>query len=135
MWRDSFPECGAGNTDGTAMSGAVDVRGKRVTVAGLGGVGGGVGVSEGVGGEGVAGLGRFGGGIGVSKWLVAQGARVLVTDKEPTEKLAGSVKQLEGLPIEYRLGEHREEDFTTGCDLVVTSPAVPPTNAYLMAAR
>ena len=28
----------------------------------------------------VMGLGRFGGGIGVTRWLVAQGARVTVTD-------------------------------------------------------
>src|SRR5688572_19195578 len=81
----------------------------------------------------VAGLGRFGGGIEVSRWLVAQGARVLVTDRDPAEKLAESVKKLEGLPIEFRLGEHRAEDFTSA-DLVVTSPAIPPTNPYLQAA-
>jgi UDP-N-acetylmuramoylalanine--D-glutamate ligase len=91
-----------------------DVRNKRVTVAGLG---------------------RFGGGIAVTRWLVGQGAaRVLVTDKDPAEKLAESVKQLEGLPVEFRLGEHRESDFIDA-DLVVTSPALPPTNPYLRAAR
>jgi UDP-N-acetylmuramoylalanine--D-glutamate ligase len=91
-----------------------DVRNKRVTVAGLG---------------------RFGGGIAVTRWLVEQGAaRVLVTDKDPAEKLADSVKKLEGLPVEFRLGEHREEDFA-GVDLVVTSPALPPTNTYLAAAK
>jgi UDP-N-acetylmuramoylalanine--D-glutamate ligase len=90
-----------------------DLRGKRVTVAGLG---------------------RFGGGIEVSRWLVAQGARVLVTDRDPAEKLAESVKKLEGLSIEFRLGEHRESDFRS-TDLVVTSPAIPPHNQYLKAAR
>jgi UDP-N-acetylmuramoylalanine--D-glutamate ligase len=90
-----------------------EVRGKRVTVAGLG---------------------HFGGGIEVSRWLVAQGARVRVTDKESPAKLADSVEKLKGLPIEYRLGEHRESDFTD-CDLVVTSPAIPPKNQYLTAAR
>ena len=82
----------------------------------------------------VAGLGRFGGGIEVSRWLVAQGARVLVTDRDPAEKLAESVKKLDSLPIEFRLGEHREADFTSA-DLVVTSPAIPPHNPYLKAAR
>lgn len=82
----------------------------------------------------VAGLGHFGGGIEVSRWLAGQGARVLVTDKEKPEKLADSVEKLKGLPIEFRLGEHRVEDFTN-CDLVVTSPAIPPTNQYLTAAR
>jgi UDP-N-acetylmuramoylalanine--D-glutamate ligase len=82
----------------------------------------------------VAGLGRFGGGIAVTRWLVEQGAsRVLVTDKDPAEKLAESVKKLGDLPVEFRLGEHREEDFTAA-DLVVTSPAVAPTSPYLTAA-
>src|SRR4051812_43925747 len=91
-----------------------DVRNKRVTVVGLG---------------------RFGGGIGVTRWLVEQGAaRVLVTDKDSAEKLADSVKALEGLPIERRLGEHREE-FSTSADLVVPPPAVPPTSPYLLAAK
>ncbi|MGH7215014.1 MAG: UDP-N-acetylmuramoyl-L-alanine--D-glutamate ligase [Tepidisphaeraceae bacterium] len=90
-----------------------DVRNKRVTVAGLG---------------------RFGGGISVAKWLVAEGAKVLVTDRDPAEKLADSVKQLDGLPIEFRLGGHRHEDFSSP-DLVVTSPAIPPTNEFLQTAR
>src|SRR5687768_15081697 len=91
-----------------------DVRNKRVTVAGLG---------------------RFGGGIAVTRWLVEQGAAsVLVTDKDPADKLAESVRKLEGLPVEFRLGEHREADFA-GADLVVTSPALPPTNKYLQAAK
>jgi UDP-N-acetylmuramoylalanine--D-glutamate ligase len=82
----------------------------------------------------VVGLGRFGGGIEVSRWLCQQGARVLVTDREVAEKLSDSLKKLEGLPIEYRLGEHRKDDFCS-CDLVVTSPAVPLTNEFLQAAR
>ncbi len=89
-----------------------DVRNKRVTVAGLG---------------------RFGGGIAVSRWLVEQGARVTVTDQKPRADLADSVAQLEGLPIEYHLGEHRIEDFTDA-DLVVASPAIPRRGEYLQAA-
>src|SRR5688500_8351322 len=82
----------------------------------------------------VAGLGQFGGQIAAARWLVAQGARVLVTDRSPAEKLAASVRELDGLPIEFRLGEHRTEDFTSA-DLVVASPAIPPHNEYLVAAR
>ncbi len=82
----------------------------------------------------VAGLGRFGGQIAAARWLVRQGARVLVTDQAPPEKLADSVKQLKDLRIEFRLGEHRVEDFTRA-DLVVASPALPPHNPYLLAAR
>lgn len=65
----------------------------------------------------VAGLGKFGGQIAAAKWLVGQGAKVLVTDRSPAEKLASSVTELDGLPIEFRLGEHRTDDFTTA-DLI-----------------
>lgn len=82
----------------------------------------------------VMGLGRFGGGLGVAKWLHTQGANVLVTDMADAETLAGPFAKLpEG--IETRLGEHIESDFTTA-DLVVASPAVakPWNNPYLNAA-
>jgi UDP-N-acetylmuramoylalanine--D-glutamate ligase len=82
----------------------------------------------------VAGLGRFGGGIAVSRWLVEQGARVLVTDLAPAETLSDSIKQLEGLEIEYHLGGHHEEDFSCA-DLVVASPAIPRTDHYLQIAK
>ena len=58
--------------------------------------------------------------------LCGEGAKVLVTDKQSHEYLKDSVAQLAGLPIEFRLGEHRVEDFTSA-DLVVISPAIPPT--------
>ena len=82
----------------------------------------------------VQGLGRFGGGIAVSRWLAQQQAKVLVTDQARPDVLAGSIKELEGLPIEYRLGEHCVEDFTSA-DLIVASPAIPPGNLFLQAAR
>lgn len=82
----------------------------------------------------VAGLGRFGGAIAAAQWLARQGAKVLVTDKSPAEKLTDSVRQLDGYPITFRLGEHRVTDFTD-TDLVVASPAIRPTNEYLVAAR
>ena len=82
----------------------------------------------------VFGLGHFGGGIAVARWLVEQGARVLVTDKETSEKLAESVAHLADLPIEYRLGDQNEADFSSA-DLIVTSPAVKPGNALLEVAR
>jgi UDP-N-acetylmuramoylalanine--D-glutamate ligase len=81
----------------------------------------------------VAGLGHFGGGIAVARWLVEQGSKVLVTDREPAEKLADSIQQLAGLPIDYHLGGHRECDFTDA-QMVVTSPAVPPSSPYIQAA-
>jgi len=41
----------------------------------------------------VMGLGHFGGGIAVAKWLAAQGAKVLVTDRQEAGKLKESVDQ------------------------------------------
>jgi UDP-N-acetylmuramoylalanine--D-glutamate ligase len=82
----------------------------------------------------IAGVGHFGGSVAAAKWLAGQGARLLITDKAPPGKLADALGTLQGVPAEYRLGEHREEDFTRA-DLVVASPAISPGNPYLQAAR
>lgn len=90
----------------------------------------------------VMGLGAFGGGVGVARWLAGQGARVLVTDGKPADKLAASVAALDDLvragAVTLRLGEHDERDFTKErADLVVVNPAVPTPwdNPYLKAAE
>ena len=81
------------------------------------------------------GLGRFGGGVGVTRFLAERGADVLVTDTLSAEDLRGSLDRLADLPgVRYRLGEHREEDFTAAA-LVVVNPAVPPGNRFVQAAR
>ncbi|MFA9478787.1 UDP-N-acetylmuramoyl-L-alanine--D-glutamate ligase [Phycisphaerales bacterium AB-hyl4] len=84
----------------------------------------------------VMGLGRFGGGVGVTRFLVRQGARVLLTDREPAEQLSESLAKLDDLSgVDYRLGEHRESDFTNA-DLIVVNPAVPAhRDPYVQAAR
>lgn len=81
----------------------------------------------------VMGLGRFGGGVGVTRWLARQGARVLVTDQSPSDKLADSVSQIADCGAELVLGTHREQDFRD-TDLVVVNPAVPPSSPFLSAA-
>ena len=82
----------------------------------------------------VMGLGSFGGGVGVTRWLVAQGAKVLVTDKLPAEKLKDALEQLAGLDITYRLGGHEQRDFRA-LDLLVVNPAVPEASEHLQIAR
>lgn len=82
----------------------------------------------------VFGLGVHGGGVGVAKWLVKQGARVTVTDLKSAEQLQSSLDALRGLPIEYVLGEHREQDFLNA-DLIVRNPAVPRESKWLQLAR
>jgi UDP-N-acetylmuramoylalanine--D-glutamate ligase len=80
----------------------------------------------------VLGLGHFGGGIAVSRWLVEQGATVTVVDDAPAERLADSVAQLAGLPIDFRLGPDQP---LAPADLIVASPAIPPHHPQLIAAR
>ena len=81
------------------------------------------------------GLGAHGGGISTAQYCVQSGAKVTVTDLRSESDLAESLRQLEGLPIRYVLGEHREQDFRDA-DLVLKNPAVPRTSPYLrLAAR
>ncbi|MDX2146408.1 MAG: UDP-N-acetylmuramoyl-L-alanine--D-glutamate ligase [Planctomycetota bacterium] len=100
------------------MPARMDLVGKRVTVMGLG---------------------RFGGGVGVARFLVSRGADVLVTDLDPPERLADSLRSIDDHvragTISLRLGEHNVSDFTT-CDLVIANPAVPKPweNRFLRAA-
>ncbi len=82
----------------------------------------------------VMGLGRFGGGVGVTRWLVEQQARVLVTDLADASRLESSLRQIADLPVTLRIGEHREADFRQA-DLLVVNPAVPESSAFLQAAR
>ena len=57
------------------------------------------------------GLGRFGGGLGAAQWLASKGARVVVTDVQPAEKLEEPLGQLrpfiERGQITLHLGGHR----------------------------
>ena len=83
----------------------------------------------------VMGLGRFGGGLGVARWLHEQGSDVLVTDMASTDALCEQVTKLPH-GVRTRLGGHDERDFID-TDLVVASPAVahPWSNPYLNAAK
>jgi UDP-N-acetylmuramoylalanine--D-glutamate ligase len=90
-----------------------DLRGKRVVIFGVG---------------------HFGGQIEAARFMCRAGARVLATDLKPREKLEEALHALAGEPIEWRLGEHREEDLR-GADLVVVSPAVPKSSPFLALLR
>jgi UDP-N-acetylmuramoylalanine--D-glutamate ligase len=82
----------------------------------------------------IMGVGFFGGTIGLARFLVAQGARVTLTDLKPAAELQDSIAALAGLPVRLVLGRHEPADFTDA-DLVFASPAVPEQSPYLMAAR
>jgi UDP-N-acetylmuramoylalanine--D-glutamate ligase len=91
----------------------VDLRGKKVLVMGLG---------------------VHGGGLGVTRWLLAQGARVTVTDLKTADQLKPSLDALSGTGVEFVLGEHRDSDLTTS-DLIVRNPGVPRESKYLALAK
>lgn len=82
----------------------------------------------------VMGLGRFGGGLDSARFAASNGAHVLVTDLSAAADLQDSIDGLCGLDIEYRLGEHREEDFRRA-DLLIVNPAVRPDNKFVEIAR
>ena len=68
----------------------IDIRGKRVLIMGLG---------------------LHGSGIAAARYAAQHGAIVRVTDLRSAEILAPSIQALAGLPIEYVLGQHRNQDF------------------------
>lgn len=82
----------------------------------------------------VMGLGTRRGGLGVTRYLAEQGASVTVTDLRPASGLGPVLDELADLPIRFRLGEHRREDFEAA-EIVVRNPAVPAGSPWLAIAR
>lgn len=82
----------------------------------------------------VMGLGVFGGGIESAIFLAGVCDSVVVTDLRDETVLSDSVRALDGFDVQFRLGEHVEDDFANA-DVVIHSPAVRPDNRYLQIAR
>jgi UDP-N-acetylmuramoylalanine--D-glutamate ligase len=79
----------------------------------------------------VMGLGLHGGGIGTVRFLSWAGAKVTVTDLKAKEELAPSLEKLKDLKnINYVFSQHRPEDFEKA-DMVVKNPAVHWSNKYV----
>ncbi|MBI5361355.1 MAG: UDP-N-acetylmuramoyl-L-alanine--D-glutamate ligase [Planctomycetes bacterium] len=92
----------------------IDLKGKRVTVMGLG---------------------LFGGGAGITRFLSSRGALVTVTDLKDGEALRKSVESLEDCHnVTFHLGGHVEKDFSD-TDMVIVNPAVPPESPFLRIAE
>jgi len=83
----------------------------------------------------VFGIGSLGGGVSVIKYLVAHGAQVIATDIKSKQHLQKSLAQLKGLKgVTYALGQHRQEDFTR-VDMVIKTPSCPWHNKHIKLAR
>lgn len=83
----------------------------------------------------VMGLGLLGRGVGDARFLAQCGAELIVTDPKSKEQLAPSVAQLADFPnITYVLGEHRLEDFR-GRDLILKAAGVPLDSPYIAEAQ
>ncbi len=80
----------------------------------------------------VFGLGLLGGGLGVVKFLAKQGVKkIVVTDIKTKKELKKSLDQLKGIHnIEFVLGYHRIEDFTK-VDMVIKNPSISWNNKYI----
>jgi UDP-N-acetylmuramoylalanine--D-glutamate ligase len=62
-------------------------------------------------------------GIALARYLAQSGARVVVSDRQPAEKLAAQVAALSDLPIEFALGGH-PESLLDSADLLCLSGGV-----------
>lgn len=73
-------------------------------------------------------------GTALARWLVEIGARVIVSDMRPQEKLDEPLRELKGLEIEYVLGEHPLKllDFV---DVICISGGVPLTIPIIVEAQ
>ncbi len=78
----------------------------------------------------VVGLARSG--VAAANLLLAQGARVKVTDLRPAGSLSDPLSQLKG-PVDSTLGQHLLSDFLNA-DLIVVSPGVPSHQSCLQEA-
>jgi UDP-N-acetylmuramoylalanine--D-glutamate ligase len=79
----------------------------------------------------VMGLGLHGGGIGTVRFLSEAGAIVTVTDIKSKEELAPSLLKLKGLKnVSYVFQQHRSENFSKA-DLIIKTPPAPWTNKYI----
>ncbi len=81
----------------------------------------------------IMGLGLQGSGMAAARYAARQGAFVRVTDLKSPDILSPSVRALEGLSIEFVLGEHRNEDFLWA-EMVIRNPGIPLSSPYLQLA-
>lgn len=73
-------------------------------------------------------------GVALARYLAQAGARVVVSDVQPPERLGAQLAALSGLPIEYVLGGH-PESLLEGADLVCLTGGLATDQPIVQAAR
>ncbi len=73
-------------------------------------------------------------GVDLVRYLASQGATVTVSDAKSPEVLSPRIRELDGLPVRFSLGENRVED-AVAADLLFVSQGVPLTLPAVQAAR
>ncbi len=63
-------------------------------------------------------------GIAISRLLHELGAKVLLTDTRDSDVLSNNISQLEGMSLQFCLGEHHESCIDNA-ELIVVSPGIP----------
>lgn len=82
----------------------------------------------------VLGLGLLGGGLATVKFLLAQKAKVTITDLKSKKELAPILAQLKNKKITCILGRHRLQDIKEN-EIIIKNPSVPKDSSYLLAAK
>lgn len=83
----------------------------------------------------VMGLGLLGRGVGDAEFLASCGAELTITDLKSAEDLASSLDRLRAYPgIRYTLGEHELEDFE-GKDFILKAAGVPLDSPFVAHAK
>ena len=73
-------------------------------------------------------------GVDLVRYLASQGATVTVSDSRPQHALTARLQELNGLPVQFSLGENRIEDAVSA-DLLFVSQGVPLTLPAVQAAQ
>ena len=90
-----------------------DLRGRRVTIVGLG-------------------KGRTS--VGLAQFLVASGARVTISDAAPREERAEGVARLAGTPVEFVFGPSSDDLALAEAELVFVIPGIRPRSPTILRA-
>ena len=81
------------------------------------------------------GLGLLGRGVGDAKFIAScKPKKFLITDLKSKDELKTSLNELQGLDIDFRLGEHQRHDFENA-DTVLKAAGIPKNSQYLEVAR